>query len=139
PAEQTCAVWYGGNELRVERRAIEPLGPTQALIEVALCGVCGTDVHILDGEFPMYNAPRVLGHEFSGTVRAVGSAVTRVAVGDRVAVEPSLPCGVCFFCLESLPYMCQSRTSFHGGFGEYTIAPAGALSPLPAGVSLEAA
>ncbi|HET6318955.1 MAG TPA: zinc-binding dehydrogenase [Chloroflexota bacterium] len=139
PAEQTCAVWYGGSELRVERRPLDALGPTQVLVEVALCGVCGTDVHILDGEFPMYNPPRVLGHEFSGTVRAVGLSVTRVAVGDPVAVEPSLPCGVCFFCHESLPYMCASRTSFHGGFGEYTIAPEGALFPLPAGVSLDAA
>ncbi len=139
PAEQTCAVWYGGSELRVERRALGELGPGQVLVEIALCGVCGTDVHILDGEFPMYNPPRVLGHEFSGVVRALGSDVTRVSVGDRVAVDPSLPCGVCFFCHESLPYMCADRTSFHGGFGEYTIAPAGAVFPLPAGVSLEAA
>jgi L-iditol 2-dehydrogenase len=139
PAEQTCAVWYGGSELRVERRALGALGAREVLVEVAMCGVCGTDVHILDGEFPMYNPPRVLGHEFSGVVRAVGSEVTRVSLGDRVAVEPSLPCGVCFFCHESLPYMCASRASFHGGFGEYTIAPEGALFPLPAGVSLEAA
>ena len=87
PAEQTCAVWYGGSELRVERRALGALGAREVLVEVAMCGVCGTDVHILDGEFPMYNPPRVLGHEFSGVVRAVGSEVTRVSLGDRVAVE----------------------------------------------------
>ncbi len=139
PTEQTCAVWYGVNDLRVERRSLGALGPREVLVEIALCGVCGTDVHILDGEFPMYNAPRVLGHEYSGVVRALGSDVTRVAVGDPVAVDPSLACGTCFFCLESLPYMCQSRTSFHGGFGEYTIAPEGALFPVPRGVSLEAA
>jgi L-iditol 2-dehydrogenase len=139
PAEQTCAVWYGGPELRVERRALEPLGPTQALVEIALCGVCGTDVHILDGEFPLYKPPRVLGHEYSGTVRAIGSAVTRVAVGDRVAIDPSLACGACFYCRESLPYMCPNRQSVHGGFGEYTVAPEGTIFPLPQGVSLEAA
>jgi L-iditol 2-dehydrogenase len=139
PTEQTCAVWYGGSDLRIERRTVGQLGPREVLVEIALCGVCGTDVHILDGEFPMYNPPRVLGHEYSGVVRAVGSDVTRVAVDDPVAVEPGLPCGVCFFCHESLPYMCPNRASFHGGFGEYTIAPEGALFPLPAGVSLEAA
>src|SRR5437868_3434659 len=98
PTEQTCAMWRGGSELTLERLAIPPLGETDVLVEVALCGVCGTDVHILDGEFPMYNPPRVLGHEFSGTVRAIGSSVTGWAVDDRVAVEPSVPCGACFFC-----------------------------------------
>src|SRR5919197_132054 len=99
PTEQTCAVWHGGAELQVERRALPAsLGAHEVLVEVALCGVCGTDVHILDGEFPMYKPPRVLGHEFSGTVRAIGSDVTRVLIGQQVAVEPSIPCGVCFFC-----------------------------------------
>jgi L-iditol 2-dehydrogenase len=139
PTEQTCAVWHGGADLQIERVPVPPLGPRDALVEVALCGVCGTDVHILDGEFPMYAPPRVLGHEFSGTVRAIGSEVTTVAVGDRVAVEPSVPCGACFFCQESLPYMCAQRASFHGGFGEYTVAPVAALFPIPAGVTLEAA
>jgi 2-desacetyl-2-hydroxyethyl bacteriochlorophyllide A dehydrogenase len=140
PTEQTCAVWYGGSELKVERRALPAsLSPHEVLVEVALCGVCGTDVHILDGEFPMYNPPRVLGHEFSGVVRAVGSAVTQIGIGDRVAVDPSLGCGTCFFCRESLPYMCAKRTSIHGGFGEYTIAPEGAVYQVPDGVSLEAA
>lgn len=139
PIDQTCAVWHGGSDLRLERMSVAALGPRDALVEVALCGVCGTDVHILDGEFPMYSPPRVLGHEFSGTVRSVGSAVSSVAVGDRVAVEPSVPCGACFFCQESLPYMCARRTSFHGGFGQYTVAPEAALFPIPDGVSLEAA
>jgi threonine dehydrogenase-like Zn-dependent dehydrogenase len=87
----------------------------------------------------MYSPPRVLGHEFSGVVRAVGSNVTSVSPGDRVAVEPSVPCGACFFCHEGLPYMCAQRASFHGGFGEYTVAPQAALFPIPEGVSLEAA
>src|SRR4051812_10462320 len=121
PTEQTCAVWHGSSDLQLERMAIPPLGPRDALVEVALCGVCGTDVHILDGEFPMYNPPRVLGHEFSGTVRAIGPDVTAVAVGDRVAVDPSVPCGGCFFCRENLPYMCGQRRSFHGGFGQYSV------------------
>jgi 2-desacetyl-2-hydroxyethyl bacteriochlorophyllide A dehydrogenase len=139
PTEQTCAVWHGGSDLRLERQAVPPLGAGDVLVEVALCGVCGTDVHILAGEFPMYNPPRVLGHEFSGTVRAVGSLVTAVQPGDQVAVEPSVPCGSCFFCGEGLPYMCALRKSFHGGFGEYTVAPQEALFPIPAGVSLDAA
>jgi L-iditol 2-dehydrogenase len=139
PTEQTCALWYGVGDLRVERKHIPPLSARDALVEIALCGVCGTDVHILDGEFPMYNPPRVLGHEYSGVVRAIGSDVTRVAVGDRVAVDPSVACGSCFFCIEALPYMCPNRTSVHGGFGEYTIAPEATLFRIPDGVSLDAA
>jgi L-iditol 2-dehydrogenase len=137
--DQTCAVWYGGSELRVEQRPVPPLGPTEALVEIALCGICGTDVHILDGEFPMYAPPRVLGHEFSGTVREVGSLVTAVKSGDRVVADPSVGCGACFFCRERLPYMCPNRQSFHGGFSEYTVAPQSALYPIPESVSLRAA
>ncbi len=139
PVEQTCAVWHGGAELSIERRPVPSVGPDEVLVEVALCGVCGTDVHILDGEFPMYRPPRVLGHEFSGTVRAVGPEVTRVVPGDAVAVEPSLSCGRCFFCQAALPYMCSARRSFHGGFGQYAVAPEAAVFPIPPGVSLAAA
>src|SRR5262249_33560983 len=63
--DQLCAMWYGKGDLRVERRQVPPLGPRDVLLEVALCGVCGTDVHIVDGEYPLAVPPRVLGHEFS--------------------------------------------------------------------------
>ncbi len=139
PKDQLCAVWYGGTDFRVERRPIPAIGPSEVLLEVALCGVCGSDVHIVAGEFPMYDFPRVLGHEYSGTVRAVGRDVRSVKPGDAVVIDPSTSCGGCFFCREGLPLLCVNRSLHHGGMGQYTTAPEQAVYVLPAGVTLEAA
>jgi L-iditol 2-dehydrogenase len=137
--EQLCAVWYGKHDLRLERRPVPALGARDVLVEVALCGVCGTDVHIVEGEYPLVRPPRVLGHEFSGTVREIGSGVTSVRSGDRVAVDPTLSCGGCFYCRMGLPLMCENRVSHHGGLGEFVVLPEHTVYPVPAGVSLELA
>jgi L-iditol 2-dehydrogenase len=137
--EQLCAVWYGKHDLRLERRPVPALGARDVLVEVALCGVCGTDVHIVEGEYPLVKPPRVLGHEFSGTVRSAGSDVTTVQSGDRVAVDPSLSCGGCFYCRQGLPLMCEHRVSHHGGLGEFVVLPEQTVYPLPTSVSLEVA
>ena len=72
-------------------------GPTDVVVRPAAVGICGTDLHILDGEFaPAF--PIVPGHEFAGEIVAVGSAVTGYSAGDRVAVDPSLYCGYCYYC-----------------------------------------
>ena len=70
PSEMTCAVWRGVDDLRLERCPVpEPRG-REVLIRVAACGVCGTDLHLVDGSIPLYRPPRVLGHEMAGTVVA---------------------------------------------------------------------
>src|SRR3954468_25083279 len=79
----------------------------EVLIEVGACGICGTDIHILDGEFPPTKYPIVPGHEFGGTVREIGSDVQGIAVGDRVGVDPSLPCGACYFCQRGQENLCE--------------------------------
>jgi len=137
--EQLCAVWYGKHDLRLERRPVPALGARDVLVEVAMCGVCGTDVHIVEGEYPLVKPPRVLGHEYSGTVRGVGSGVASVQSGDRVAVDPTLSCGGCFYCRQGLPLMCDNRVSHHGGLGEFVVLPEQTVYPLPASVSLEVA
>jgi L-iditol 2-dehydrogenase len=136
--DQLCAVWYGKGDLRVEHRQVPPLGPRDVLLEVALCGVCGTDVHIVDGEYPLAVPPRVLGHEFSGTIRAVGASVTTAEVGDRVAVDPSVACSACFYCRQGLPLMCERRVTHNGGLGELAVLPEQTVFHLPDDVSLEA-
>jgi len=65
-------------------------GPGEILIEVAACGVCRTDLHVVDGDLIDPKLPIVPGHEFAGEVVGVGTQVTELAVGDRVAVDPSL-------------------------------------------------
>ena len=77
-----------------------PLAPREVLIQVAACGVCGTDVHIYHGDkgSAEVTPPVVLGHELSGTVAAVGAAVKTLHVGDHVAVDPNSYCGECHYC-----------------------------------------
>ncbi|MGW8330695.1 alcohol dehydrogenase catalytic domain-containing protein, partial [Streptomyces sp. NPDC055897] len=72
-------------------------GPREVVIQVAACGLCGTDLHILQGEFAP-SLPVVPGHEFAGEVVAVGTEVHGLSSGDRVAVDPSLYCNECHYC-----------------------------------------
>jgi 2-desacetyl-2-hydroxyethyl bacteriochlorophyllide A dehydrogenase len=106
------------------------------LVEVAACGVCGTDLHLVDGSIPLYRPPRILGHETAGTVVAAGPEARSVAVGTRVAIDPNLPCGACFFCREAQPYMCLDRQPAIGGFAQYLAVPEQTAHPLPDGLPL---
>ena len=118
-------------------------GPNEAVIRVGACGICGTDIHIIDGEFPPTQYPIIPGHEFAGEVVAVGSAVEGIAVGDRVGVDPTLNCGECYYCQRGMGNLCErwngvgvGRTP--GGFAECVAVPARTVYPLPAGMSFAA-
>lgn len=91
-------MWRGGHDLRVEEQPTPRPGPSEVLVRVAACGVCGTDIHTIQGGFPPMRPPRVLGHESAGVVEAMGAEVRGVSVGQAVAVEPSVPCGRCPAC-----------------------------------------
>ena len=137
PAEMTCAMWRGTNDMRIERQAVPAPVGREVLLRVAACGICATDLHLLDGSIPLYRPPRILGHELAGTVVATGPDVRTLAVGARVAIDPNIPCGACFFCREAQPYMCPNRTSAIGGFAEYHLVPEETAYPLPEGVPVE--
>ena len=83
------AVFYGRHDLRVEERPIPEVGPQDVLIQVKACGVCGTDVHIFEGDkgAAEVTPPTILGHEFSGIVVKTGDAVKRWKPGDRVCID----------------------------------------------------
>jgi threonine dehydrogenase-like Zn-dependent dehydrogenase len=82
-------------------------GPAEVVVRPAAVGICGTDLHIMDGGFaPSF--PIVPGHEFAGEIVAVGSAVTGHAVGDQVAVDPSLHCGHCYHCKRARGNQCEN-------------------------------
>ena len=109
-------------------------GPTDVVVQPAAVGICGTDLHIMDGEFaPSF--PIVPGHEFAGEIVAVGSAVTGYAAGDRVAVDPSLFCGHCYYCKRARGNQCENwgaiGVSVSGGAAEYVSAPMANLFALP--------
>jgi 2-desacetyl-2-hydroxyethyl bacteriochlorophyllide A dehydrogenase len=115
-------------------------GPREVVVEVAACGLCGTDLHILEGEFAP-SLPVIPGHEFAGVVAAVGSAVDEIAVGTRVAVDPSLYCHECHYCRIGHDNLCERwgaiGVSTAGGAAEYVAAPVANCVPLPGHVSLE--
>jgi len=134
PGTTLSAVWYGTGDLRLDRRPLPPLGATDVLVDVAACGVCATDLHLVDGSIALYAPPRVLGHEVGGTVRATGAAVRHVRPGDAVALDTSVPCGTCYACREGAPFFCPERLSVFAGFSELVVAPATVVYPLPAGV-----
>ncbi|MDT0266409.1 zinc-dependent alcohol dehydrogenase family protein [Streptomyces sp. DSM 44915] len=115
-------------------------GPRQVVIRVAACGLCGTDLHIRQGEFAP-TLPVVPGHEFAGEVVAVGTEVTERAVGDRVAVDPSLYCHECRYCRTGHNNMCDRWAAIGvttaGGAAEYAVAPVANCVPLPDHVATE--
>jgi 2-desacetyl-2-hydroxyethyl bacteriochlorophyllide A dehydrogenase len=118
-------VYHGKKNLRVEEVAIPDIGPDEALIKVKYCGVCGTDIHIYNGDGGSYDVdpPRILGHEFSGFVESVGPRVTSVREGDMVSVDPNSMCGKCYFCRSGKGHFCTDPSAYgvtaNGGFAEY--------------------
>ena len=112
----------------------------EAIVRVGACGLCGTDVHIIDGEFPLTRYPIIPGHEFAGEVVAVGEAVIEIKVGDRVGVDPTINCGACYFCQRGQGNLCERLNSIGvvarpGGFAECVAVPERTLYKLPDGMS----
>jgi 2-desacetyl-2-hydroxyethyl bacteriochlorophyllide A dehydrogenase len=134
PTKTLAAVWHGTNDLRLEELPLPALGPHDVLIDVAACGVCATDLHLLDGSMALYAPPKVLGHEIGGTVLATGAAVKHVKPGDAVSPDTSVPCRSCFYCQEGLPFLCPDRVSVAAGMAQYTVVPGEVVYRLPAGV-----
>jgi 2-desacetyl-2-hydroxyethyl bacteriochlorophyllide A dehydrogenase len=113
--------------------------PGQIVVKVAACGVCGTDLHIADGDLPAAQYPIVPGHELAGEVVAVGGDVSDLAEGNRVAVDPSLYCGHCRFCRVGRDNLCENYNAVGvtvpGGGAEYVAVPAGNAYVVPVGLS----
>ncbi len=110
-------------------------GSDDVLIKVAAAGICGTDLHIFHGEYEA-TYPLIPGHEFSGTVVAVGANVERYRPGDRVTADPNIPCNRCPACQRNEPNQCEKLAAIgvtrNGGFAQYVIAPEGNVFPIGA-------
>ena len=125
-----------GQPLRVVDMPVPAPGPHQSLLRVMACGVCRTDLHVIDGELPDPKLPLVPGHQIVGTVEQVGEAVTGFSPGDRVGV-PWLgsTCGRCAYCRDGRENLCDNArfTGYHldGGFAEYTVADERYCFPIP--------
>ena len=119
------AVFYGKHDLRVEEHEVPAVGPHDVLIQVKACGVCGTDVHIYEGDkgAAEVTPPTILGHEFAGIISEVGSQVKNYKPGDRVCIDPNCYCGACDPCRNGVAHYCENMigygTTVDGGFAEY--------------------
>lgn len=119
------AVFYGKHDLRVEESKKPEIGPKDVLIQVKACGVCGTDVHIYEGDkgAAEVTPPTILGHEFSGVVVQTGAEVVNCKAGDRVCIDPNCYCGTCEPCRNGVAHYCENMigygTTVNGAFAEY--------------------
>ena len=132
-----AAVLHGPRALRVEGVPAPVPGPREVLVRVAAAGLCGTDEQLWAGERPV-SYPLIPGHEFVGRVTGVGAGVRRVAVGERVAIEPNWGCGQCDLCRDGRGNLCLGRITAGidraGGFAELAVLPEQACWPAPAEV-----
>src|SRR5690606_18506425 len=111
--------------------SIGAIPPGHALIRVKASGLCHTDIDVLHARYGDGAFPIVPGHEYAGEVQAVAEDVTRFKTGDRVAVDPNLPCGTCDACRKGLTNLCRDLNAYggahDGGFAEYSRVNAGNL------------
>lgn len=140
-----AAVFYRKNDLRIEEIPIPEISADEVLIKVHACGICGTDLHIFDGDEGAAPTPAgtVLGHEFSGEVIKTGELVKTVSVGDTVCVDPNKLCGYCDYCRGGIGHFCENivgiGTTVNGGFEEYCRVPQSQVYPFPKSISFEKA
>ena len=136
-----AAVLYGANDIRIEDVPLPSLRGHEVLIEVKVCGICGSDLHAFKGKHPDYVLPIIPGHEFSGIVREVGKEVASISPGERVTVEPVKTCGKCYYCLRGNYNRCTNLkimgAQVNGAFAEYVIVDENRVFKLPEGISFE--
>jgi L-iditol 2-dehydrogenase len=118
----------------------------EVLVRVKACGICGSDVHGMDGSTGRRRPPIIMGHEAAGVIAGVGAQVTGWAEGDRVTFDSTISCGGCRFCVQGLVNLCDNRRVFgvscdeysrSGAFAEYVTVPARILYRLPDDLSFE--
>jgi (R,R)-butanediol dehydrogenase / meso-butanediol dehydrogenase / diacetyl reductase len=149
--DMLAAVLHGPHDLRVEEVADVVPGPGEVTIGVVHNGLCGSDLKLYETGLRAITephptthhcGPQILGHEFSGTVVAVGAEVVDMRTGDRVCIEPLYPCGACGPCRLGLAHLCQILT-FHGvvssggGLSQRTTLPASMVRRLPDGLTMQ--
>ncbi|EQD28447.1 Alcohol dehydrogenase zinc-binding domain protein, partial [mine drainage metagenome] len=137
-----AAVFHGSGRPLVVGDVPRPVpGPDDALVKVAACGFCHTDLHYLDHAVPTAKRPPlILGHEISGVVEELGTGSSVRSIGDRVLVPSVLPCRNCEHCRSGrgniCPYLQMPGNHIDGGFAEYVRVPARDLVPLPSDLNL---
>jgi L-iditol 2-dehydrogenase len=118
-------VYYGPGDLRFEDAPVPEPGPGEVVLRIEVALTCGTDVKTLRRGHPVMipRVPTVFGHEFAGTIAAVGPGVRSVRPGDRAVAANSAPCGTCAACLRGRPNLCDDLLFVNGAYAEYITLP----------------
>ena len=127
---------------------VPEIGLKDVLVQVRACGICGSDVHGMDGSSGRRHTPLIMGHEASGVIVRRGESVADFSEGDRVTFDSTIYCGQCFYCRKGLVNLCDNRRVLgvspkeyrqHGAFAEYVAVPERILYRMPDGLSFEQA
>lgn len=124
-----AAVFYGKHDLKIKNINKPTAKADEVVVKVMACGICGTDIHIYEGDEGAAATPpgTVLGHEFAGIVTDVGSEVDDIKIGDRVCVDPNKLCGKCYYCKSAIGHFCENiigiGTTVNGGFEQFCAVP----------------
>ncbi|MCB1124049.1 MAG: alcohol dehydrogenase catalytic domain-containing protein, partial [Verrucomicrobiae bacterium] len=127
---------------------VPEIASNEVLIRVAACGICGSDVHGMDGSSGRRIPPIIMGHEASGTIAKVGDAInpSKLSVGDRVTFDSMISCGSCYYCNRGEINLCDNRMVLgvscgdyrrHGAFAEYVKVPEHIVYLLPDNITFE--
>ena len=136
------------NHLEIQDWPQPEIGPDEVLLRVAACGICGSDIHGMDGSTGRRQPPIIMGHEAAGSVAEVGGNVRAWKPGDRVTFDSTVYCGTCWFCRRGEINLCDNRRVLgvscddyrrHGAFAEYVAVPQHILVSLPDNVTFEQA
>ena len=132
-----AVVFHGPHDLRLDELPMPQPGPGEVRVRPLAAGICGTDTHILHGEFPSAR-PVVLGHEIAGSVDEVGAGVKDIREGDLVTVEPHVFCTTCRYCRGGQEHLCYDKRAFgvhlNGGLAEAVVVPVRTVYKLPPGI-----
>lgn len=134
-----AALYDGLSKLKLINKKIPSVKYDQVLLKISACGICGTDIKILDGAAHS-NPPVVIGHEFCGVIEEYGKNISTLSEGDFVSVDPNIYCGHCQFCRKGKINLCENLIALgvdiDGGFAEYCVVPAKQCYKLSAEIPL---
>jgi len=137
-----AALFEKPHQLTITHKDLRKLKGDEVLVKVTACGVCGTDLHIVEG-ISRSSPPVVLGHEYAGIVVDAGEESNGFAAGDHVAVDPNIACGICFYCRRGDVHLCERLRALgvdiDGGMAEFCIVPSSQLYRLPSTMAPEQA
>jgi len=136
PSHMRAAVLVAPGRFEIRDVPVPAVGRDDVLIRVGRCGICGTDMHMFNGHYAAESLPIIPGHEFAGTVAAIGSEVRGFAKGDRVVADINIGCGQCFYCRRNEVLNCaevrQVGISRDGAFADYVVMPSRLVLAAPA-------